>query len=198
MILEEVIKSLDRSERILYEAQTASEYFRLIYYSKDFIKIQDKLDKNEKLSEIDWSYLIKRLFLVTVKAISEEDSVNFMNKFTYSINKIGTKVLKKGGSTYNECAKMIAFIDFVRMEKEINKDLLIGLDIVEKDKQESELDILLNQHREASIFRDNQDSFCDSYTKAVTGEMTDSEMVLMNAIDRSYLREKALVKEYTL
>ena len=196
MVLEEAIKSLTDSERALYEAQTASEYFRFLYYSLDFTKILKKLNTHEKLSDTEWEYLIKRLFLVTVKAMDEEDSINLADKISYTINKIGTKVFKKDGNIYNECVKMVAFIDSINMEEIINEDLLNGLELIEEGKKEAELDILLKQHREASIFRDNQDAFFSSYNDSKTGKTTEQEQVFMNSMERSYIREKNLVKEY--
>lgn len=196
MVLEEAINSLTESERALYEAQTASEYFRFLYYSLDFTKILKKLNMKEKLSDKEWDYLIKRLFLVTVKAMDEEDSINLADKVSYTINKIGTKVFKKDGNIYNECVKMVAFIDSINMEEIINEDLLNGLELIEEGKKETELDILLKQHREASIFRDNQDAFFNSYKDSKTGKITEQEQVFMNSMERSYIREKNLVKEY--
>jgi len=196
MVLEKVIDSLDKGERALYEAQSASEYFRFLYYSVGFSKILKKLNSNEKLNDSDWDYLIKRLFLVTAKAMNEEDSINIVDRVTYILNKIGIKVFRKEGRLYNECVKMVAFIDYVRMEEEINEDLLEGLGVIEKTKSEQDLDILLNQHREASIFRDNQDAFCDSYIESKTGRITDSEVAFMNSTERAFIREKNLVKKY--
>ena len=196
MVIQEVIKSLNDDERVLYEAQTASEYFRFLYYSSNFINILKKLNNKEKLNDKEWDYLIKRLFLVTCKAIDEEDSINVVDRITYILNKIGVKVFKEDGRIYNECIKMVEFIESIYMEQEINEDLLLGLDKVESERNETELDILLKQHREASVFRDNQDSFYDEYNDSKTGVITDSERAYMNSMDRSYIREKELVKRY--
>lgn len=196
MVLQEVIESLTDGEKALYEAQTASEYFRFLYYSIGFAPILQKLNSKELLSDSEWDYLIKRLFLVTVKAIDEEDSISIVDKVTYILNKIGTKVFRKESKMYKECIKMITFIDSITMEEEINEDLLTGLGIIEEYKSETDLDTLLTQHREASIFRDNQDAFFDSYKDAKVGYLSDQENAFMNSLKRAYIREKELVKKY--
>ena len=196
MVIQEVIKSLNDNERVLYEAQTASEYFRFLYYSSSFINILKKLNNKEKLNDREWDYLIKRLFLVTCKAIDEEDSINVVDRITYILNKIGVKVFKEDGHIYNECMKMVEFIESIYMEQEINEDLLLGLDKIETERNETELDILLKQHREASVFRDNKDAFYTEYNNSKKGVISDSESAYMDSMDRSYIREKELVKRY--
>ena len=100
--------------------------------------------------------------MVNYKAVLEEDPLNIIDKIHYAINKIGVKVFRKG-KIHNECVKMLAFIESIKLEEEINDDLSIGFDKVESSKSDTDLDILLKQHREAVIFRDNQDAFLDSY-----------------------------------
>jgi hypothetical protein len=195
MELNSVIKSLSPQEKKAYETQTASEYFRHLYYSQDFIKILDKMDTTELLSDKEWTYLLERLFLVTYKALSEEDTVSFMDRLTYMVNSIAIKVFKSG-KLHTECEKMMKFINSVIYEREINEELVNGLEMVENSRSESELSILINQHREAAIFRDNQDAFIDSYKESNTGSMSNQDIVNMNCMDRAYFRVKELVKEY--
>lgn len=195
MVLQNVIDSLSESERVIYEAQTASEYFRYIFYSKESLTISKKLETSEKLNNFEWDYLMKRLFLVTVKAIEEENSTSIVDKINYVINKVAVKVLKKG-KVHSECVKMLSFIESLRLECEINDDLSNGFERVEKSKNEQELDILLRQHREAALFRDNQDAFLDSYKNGKVGIMSDDELLYMDCMDRAFIREKELVKEY--
>ncbi len=195
MVLQNVIDGLSESERVIYEAQTASEYFRYIFYSKESLTISKKLETSEKLNNFEWDYLMKRLFLVTVKAIEEENSTSIVDKINYVINKVAVKVLKKG-KVYSECVKMLSFIESLRLENEINDDLSNGFERVKKSKNEQELDILLRQHREAALFRDNQDAFLDSYKNGKVGIMSDDELLYMDCMDRAFIREKELVKEY--
>ena len=133
MELNSIVKSLSPQEKNAYETQTASEYFRYVYYSQNFIEILKKMETTELLSDEDWNYLLEKLYLVTCKAISEEDSVSFMDKVTYMVNKIATKVFRSG-KVHTECEKMIKFIDSVIFEEDINEDLVRGLEIVEDSR----------------------------------------------------------------
>ncbi len=196
MDIDEIINSLSNDEKKRFNEHTASEYFRSLYYSEKFIMIMKKMNNvNEKLSEDDWNYIIDKLFLVTYKAILEEDSVKFIDKIKYIFNRICLKVFKDG-KIHNECTKMIKFIDSINYEDEINEDLLYGLEIVDDVRSEYKLSILLKQHREAAIFRDTQDTFIDSYKESTTGSMTSQDIVNINCMDRAYFRLKELVKEY--
>lgn len=195
MDFDAIIDSLSKEEKELYDSQTASEYFRSLYYSQTFIKIFKKMNTTENLSEDDWIYLIERLALVTYKAVLEEDSVSFTDRIRYIINSIGVKVFKSG-KMHNECEKMIKFIDSIAREGEINEDLLFGLELVDDTRSEAELDTLLNQHREAAIYRDNQDAFIDSYKDSSYGSLSNNDTVYINCMERAYFRVKELVKEY--
>ena len=186
---------LSNNEKMMYVDSTANEYFRNIYYSEKFTFIISKLDSKEKLTDEEWTYLINRLFMVTYKATLEEEELTAFDKINYLINKIGVKVFKKG-KIHNECVKLLAFLESVKLEEEINTDLSNGLERLEMSKSDIDLDILLRQHREAVIFRDCQDAFLDSYKEGKTGIMTDNDLLYMDSMDRSYIREKELVKEY--
>ena len=186
---------LSEDEKKMYVDSTANQYFRNIYYSKEFSTIVSKLDSKEKLTEEEWAYLTTRLFMVTYKATLEEDSLNCLDKINYLINKIGVKIFKKG-KIHNECVKLLAFLESIKLEEEINTDLSNGLERVEMSRSDTDLDILLRQHREAVIFRDCQDAFIDSYREGKNGVMTDNDLLYMDSMDRSYIREKELVKEY--
>lgn len=190
-----IVKKLSHEEKMLYIDSNANMYFRNIYYSKNFSKIVEKLNSNDKITNEEWEYLVDRLSLVTYKAIIEEDSSNVIDKISYVLNRIGAKVFKEG-KIHNECVKMLAFLESIKLEKEINLDLLDGLDRLDVEKSEIVLEILLRQHREAAIFRDNQDAFIDSYNKGQMGVMTTDDLLYMDCMDRAYNREKDLVKEY--
>lgn len=195
MNIDVAIKKMDNAEKMMYIDSTANGYFRNIYYSKEFSSIVAKLDSKEKLTAEEWDYLLVRLFMVNYKAVLEEDTLNIIDKIHYAINRIGVKVFKKG-KIHNECVKMLAFIESIRLEGEINDDLSMGFDKVESSKSDTDLDILLKQHREAVIFRDNQNAFLDSYKDGKMGVMTDDDLLYIDCMDRAFLREKNLVKEY--
>ena len=195
MNIHDIVSQLDEQEEMLYIDSTASSYFRTIYYSETFSSIVNKLDTDERLTAEDWKYLIEKLYMVTYKATLEEDTLDIMDKINYAINKIAIKIFKKG-KIHNECVMMLAFLESIRLEKDINIDLCNGIDRVEESKSKTDLDILLRQHREAVIFRDNQDAFLDSYKYGTNGVMTDDDLLYIDCMDRSYIREKELVKEY--
>ncbi len=191
----DIVKKLSHEEKMMYIDSSATEYFRNIYYSKDFSIIVEKLNSKEKITDEEWEYLVDRLSLVTYKATMEEDSLNLLDRIYYVLSRIGSKVFKKG-KIHNECVKMLAFAESIKLEKDINLDLIDGIDRVNFSKNQIDLDILLKQHREATIFRDNQDAFIDSYRNGQVGVMTCDDMLYMDSMDRSYIREKDLVKEY--
>lgn len=195
MNLHNFLDNVDETELTMCINMTASDYFRNIYYSKQFSSIVDKLSSKDELSEEEWKYLTSRLYIVTCKATMEEDSLSIADRIRYLLNKIITKILKNG-KVYNECVKILAFIESIKLEGEINMDLLECLERVEKSKKEIELEVLLKQHREASIFRDNQDAFINLYMEGETGIMTSDELLYIDCMDRAYIREKDLVKEY--
>ena len=191
----DIVKKLSHEEKMMYIDSSATEYFRNIYYSKDFSIIVEKLNSKEKITDEEWEYLVDRLTLVTYKATMEEDSLNLLDRIYYVLSRIGSKVFKKG-KIHNECVKMLSFAESIKLEKDINLDLIDGIDRVNFSKNQIDLDILLKQHREATIFRDNQDAFIDSYRNGQVGVMTGDDMLYMDSMDRSYIREKDLVKEY--
>ena len=195
MDLQRIIEKLDTNEKEIYINNTASSYFNTIYSSEKFSSIIKKLNTKEIITDEEWVYVVEKLLLVTNKAILEEEQLSFLDNIKYLLCKIIVKVLKSG-SLYNECMKMIAFIASIKLERDINIDLSIGLDIVENSKWKKDLDILLKQHKEASLFRDSQDTFIDSYRVAMAGVMSDDEATEINFMDKCYNKEKELVKEY--
>ena len=195
MNIHDIVEKLDDSEKEMYIESTASSYFRTIDYSEKFSSIVGKLDSKDKLTDEEWKYLMEKLYLVTYKAVQEEDSLDFVDKMNYVISRIGAKVFRKG-KIHNEYVKMLAFLESVKLECEINRDLSDGFERVNLSRKETNLDILLRQHREAAMFRDNQDAFIDSYRIEQPGVMTNDDMLYMDCMDRAYIREKELVKEY--
>ena len=91
---------------------------------------------------------------------------------------------------------MLASLESNRLANEINNDLFAGMERVEESMDVADMNLLLKQHREALIFRDNKKAFMDSYKKGRTGVITSDELLFMDLMDRAYIREKNLVKEY--
>ena len=194
--MKKMIEDMSSDEQNIYDNQSTSDYFRFLYYSEFFTKILDKLDVKSKLSKEEWEELLRKLYLVTCKAISEEDSLSIMDKLRYSLSKILIKISRTDGPMYSECFRMIEFVKSIDNEKDINLDLLEGFAIVSKSMSEEDLLILINQQREASAFRDNQDSFCIKAIQSSKSSISESERISINLMNRAYLREKELVKEY--
>ena len=196
MKLKEVVAQLDEDERNMFFSLSASEYLNKVYHSKEFSPILKKLNTKEKLTIKEWEYLVNRLLLVTFSALAEEDKVTSGDKFRYTISKIGLKICRRNMALYNECFKMIRFIDSIDQEIDINMDLVDGLDRVRESGKDTNLNLLLQQHREAASFRDNKTSFIESYKVSDKSDITDDERKYMAAMISSYNREKSLVKEY--
>lgn len=195
MKLQRIITNETETEKIKCINGTANDFFKDSYNSEKFHSIVDKLNSKDKLTEEEWVYLIEKLYIVTYKAILEEDKLSILDNINYIINKLCVKIFKNG-KIHDECIKMLAFIECIKFEKEINSDLSKYLEQIKKDKNEEYLDILIRQHIEALIFRDNQDAFLDSYRNGEVGIMTANDKLYMDSMSKAFIREKDLVKEY--
>ena len=172
------------------------EYYQYLLNNAEFKRIISKVNGNDSLTNDEWLYILERLFLISYKSKEEEDKIDINDRIYTVICKIGMKVFKEGSPIYNECIKMFKYIDFIRERKEIDKDLLFGHDFVKANKKEDYLGILIKQHEEASTFRNNNEMFIRSVEEGRSGELSQHEIIGMNATERSYLREKELVKKY--
>ena len=85
----------------------------------------------------------------------------------------------------------------IKKLKEINKDLLYGLEELKKNTEENDIDILLSQHKEACAFRDNKKAFEKAYEHSSNGIISSKERISMNTFNRAYEREKTFVKLYS-
>jgi hypothetical protein len=140
--------------------------------------------------------LFKRLFAVTCKAIQENEKLTFIDKIIYLFSRIGFNMSKLDSKAYNECYKMMEYIESIKMNKDINEDLLKGLEIVGNGRDYKNLDILLKQHNEACTYREYKDMFFDSYKKSENSRISYEERIAINSFTRSYAKEKELVKRY--
>ena len=64
-----------------------------------------------------------------------------------------------------------------------------------KTREESHLNSLLNQHKEASIFRENQNAYFHSYIEAPYVVLYPNEKLYIYAYHHAYQEEKKFVKQ---
>lgn len=194
--LKEIIDEFDEEEKEKYFIESSSKYFRYLYSTSKFEKILFKLDNDYIINEDEWMFLFKRFFAVTCKAIEENEKLSFLDKVIYMFSKIGYSLSKMDTKLYNECYKMIQYIESIKMNNEINSDLLFGLEKVGSGRDYKELNILLKQHNEACTYREYKDMFFESYNKSGNSNITYEERIAINSFGRSYAKEKELVKKY--
>ena len=188
---------MDEEELNIAAEGSCKEYYKYLLYNTEFKRVISKVNSDASLTNDEWLYILERLFLIGYKSKVEGDKLDINDRIYKVISKIGMKLFKEGSPVYNECIKMFKHIDFIRERKEIDKDLLFGYDFVRANKKEGYLSILIKQHEEASIFRSNNEMFVRSVEKGRSGELSQQEIIGMNATERSYLREKELVKKYS-
>ena len=194
--LNEIIDDMDNEEKEKYFMESSSKYFRYLYTSKKFESILDKLDNNCIIDEDEWLFLFKRFFAVTCKAMEENEKLSFIDKVIYMFSKIGFKISKLDSKLYNECYKMIEYIKSIKMNKDINSDLIHGLEKVGTGRDYKKLDILLKQHTVACTYREYKDMFYEYYKKSNNSNMSYEERISISAFHRQYKNEKELVKKY--
>jgi len=194
MDLEFLVRRMSEEERECYLKTSATEYYHFLDNRPEFHTIIDKVENSIKLSEAEWSYIFTKLYLISCRALLEEGKLDFMDYVFYLLSKLGLKVAKKNQSLYYECYKMVQFVQSIQKGKEINVDLLNGIDYVMETSQESDLNILLQQYKEANIFRDNQDAYMKAYQDSISGEISVSERMYSHAFQNAYDREQILNK----
>ena len=194
--LTDIIDEMDEYERNFYNMESASKYFGYLYYHGRFHEIAEKIENDYIIKEEEWVFMFKKLFAVTCRAISEEESLRFIDKVINMFSKIGIHLTKLDSDAYNECYKMIEYINSIKMAKDINKDLIYGLEVVGSSRDYKDAKNLLRQHHAASNFRDNKDGFFDSYRKNENSRITYDERIAINSFNRFYSKEKELVKKY--
>ena len=103
---------------------------------------------------------------------------------------------KLDSKLYNECYKMIEYIKSIEMNKDINSDLIYGLEKVGTGRDYKNLDILLRQHTTACNYRESKDLFYENYKKNDGSNISYEERMAISAFTRQYKHEKELVKKY--
>jgi len=194
--LNEIVNEMSEEEKEVFYIESSARYFRWLYNSEEFSKILDKLDNDYAIKDKEWLFLFKRFFAVTCKAIEENEKLKFLDKVIYMLSKIGIKISKLDSKAYNECYKMIEYINSIKMNKDINSDLLFGLEVVGSDRNYKQLDVLIKQHTTACGFREYKDMFFDSYKKNDNSNISYEERISINSFGRLYEKEKELVKIY--
>ena len=194
--LKEIIDEFDKEEKEKYFIESSCKYFKYLYDTPRFKDILYKLDNDYIIKEDEWMFLFKRFFAVTCKAMEENEKLSFIDKVIYMFSKIGYSFSKMDTKLYNECYKMIQYIDSIKMNNDINSDLLFGLEKTGSGRDYKNLDTLLKQHIEACGYREYKDMFFESYKKSENSSISYEERIAINSIGRSYIREKELVKRY--
>ncbi len=187
---------MDKEELDLAVEGSCREYFEYLLDSNEFKTVLNKIDSDQELKDEDWLYILERLKIVAYKSLSESEKNDSGDKLYSLICRIGMKIFKEDTSIYNECLKMYKYLDFIKKRREIDKDLLDGYDIVSDNRDENSLSILINQHREANIFRNSSSFYEKLFEESSAGVISSDERVYMNATTYSYEREKELVKKY--
>ena len=190
-----IINSLDEEAKEIFLHQTATDYYHYLENQKEFLVVQKHLLQDEKLSDKEWRYMLHQLFLVSCRALAEEDKVSFPDEVFLYISKLGMRVSKKNQYIYNECYKMAMFVQSKKWEKEINEDLLGQLDVVYDSHEESDLNRLLKLHDNAAVFRDNQNAFIDAYHDATPGDLSAKEKMYIHSFQFAYQKNKELLRE---
>ncbi len=187
---------MDREELDLAVEGSCREYYNYLINNDEFKRVISKVDSDEKLNDDEWLYILERLSIVSYKSLQEEEKVEFADKFYSLVCRIGMRVFKNNSHMYNECLKMFKLIEFMKNRVEIDKDLYLGYDIVDDNRDENSLAILIKQHMEANIFRNNSEYYSDCFEESLAGSISSKDRVSMNATTYSYQREKELVKKY--
>lgn len=194
--LKEIVNEFSDEEKEKYFIESSSKYFKYLYETPIFKKILYKLDNDYIIKEEEWMFLFKRFFAVTCKAIEENEKISFLDKVIYMFSKIGFHIGKLDSKFYNECYKMREYINSIKMNADINNDLLLGLEKVGSGRDYKNLETLLNQHIVASSYREYKDLFYESYKKSENSIVSYDERIAINSLGRYYTREKELVKNY--
>lgn len=184
------MEHMEDEERIIYQEKSATDYFRYLYDTERFQKAMERLDDD------DWNYLFEKLYLVNYKALGEEESHVALDGALYLFCKLGTFLTRKDTPMYNEFYKMFQLSRSVFRLRQVNDDLLFGLEWVLESLDERNLGILLSQHEEACRVRNNRDYMVREDAKSPDGVLSTGQIVAINSFNRSFEKEKRLVLKY--
>ena len=196
MDLNYLVDRMPEEEREVYLHKSASEYYHFLEEQEEFSTIEEKLSTEEILNEKEWLYIFYKLYLVSCRALMEEENYTLVDRVLYLLTKLGMKVCKKDGGLYNECYKMMEYLTSIKREHEINLDLFHGIDNVMDTCSETDLDRLIKQYRLANVFRDNKDAFQEAYHASDMGYISGYERMYIHACHKAYEEEKVYAKEW--
>ena len=192
----DIVDEMSEEEKNIFYNESTNKYYKYLEKSESFKRIIDKVEKDEEILEDEWIFLLKKLFTITCKAMSENEELTFWDKLPYVFAKAGMRLSEEDSDAYNESYKMVQYIDSIKQADEIIMDLFHGLEVVSNTRRVEDLNILLKQHREAYRFREYKDRFYDSYSSNDRSDITPEERVSINSFNRFYEKEKSLVKTY--
>ena len=190
MRLNDCMNHMDTEERIIYEEKSATDYFRYLYGTEKFQQAMENLEND------DWIYLFEKLYLVNYKSLGEEESHVALDGVLYIFCRLGTFFTRKDTPMYNEFYKMLQLSRSVFRVRQVNDDLLFGLETVMNSLDEEDLSILLSQHEEACRVRNNRDYMIREDAKSRNGVLSSGQITAINSFNRSFDREKRLVFKY--
>lgn len=170
--------------------------YQILETTEKFQRIKEKLENKEKITKQEWDFITEQLDLITYRSCFMEEKNTISDSLLFIISKLGMKLNKKHGYNYTIHYKTLEAITSFDKEKEINDDLLIGMEIVRDSNKEKDLESLLKQHREAYIFRENKEAYLREYIVSDAGILSPNERLYIHAYNYAYQNEKKLVKQY--
>ncbi len=197
MDLNVLVDEMSEEERDVFLHTSATQYFHYIEQDDMYQIILEKIEKDVSLNEEEWKYILTKMYLVGCRALTEEEKMDLLTWFVNIVSKVGMKISREDRPLYVECFKMAEYVWGIKKEKEMNLDFFKGIDFVIDSGEESELDILLKQCQENSIFRDNKDAYAEAYQNSTYGKMDAKEKMFIHSCHMAYDREKELIKNYS-
>ena len=191
---EKIAENLTEEEREMFLNADCTSCYEFVKKGEVFSALIQKNINREKLTDEEWEYILFRLYILSCKALVEEQGVDFMDRILSFLSKIGMKISKQDKPLYNECLKMVEFVSSFRKEKEINVDVRDSFYETQDSKSPTDLDILLHQYEEADLFRKSRNAFMEAYKGSEYGQLSIHERMYIRAFQNAYLREKELVK----
>ena len=191
---EKLTDQLSDEEREVFLKSDSTSCYQFIKKDEMFSSLIQKNINRESLSDEEWEYVLFRLYLVSCKAVVEEESVDFMDHILSFLSKVGMKISRKDKPLYNECFKMAKFVWSLKGQREINADILESIYQTMESKKADDLDLLFHQFEEANIFRTNLEAFMGEYKGTRFGDVSMHERMYLRATERAFEREKELCK----
>ena len=189
--LKDCLNYMTEEEKEIYQNKKTNDYFHYIYYE------DKKFDKALKtLGPQDWLYIFQKLYLITYKAMQEEEKLKVSDGATFLYSQLGLMFTKEEDPKYQEYYKMHEISQGVFRSREVNDDLLLGLEKTMMTKDKDDLYVLLQQHQIACFLRNNRDYLQKESEKSSPECLSGGERTAINCFNRNYEKEKKLVLRY--